>query len=94
MTSEPTNTPYSSKCMILSEFWLNYRDEEGFEDFIEYNDLALPLSFAIAENIIESTPVAEIYILEGWELLCNALGLDSKQNYQTLEDMFLEAGKE
>lgn len=93
MTSEPTSTPYSKKCEILSTFWMNYRDQEGFEDFIEYNDLALPLAFAIAENIVESTQVAEVYILESWELMCSALGLDSKLNYESLDDMFLEAGK-
>lgn len=93
MTSEPTSTPYSKKCEILSTFWLNYRDQEGFEDFIEYNDLALPLAFAINENIVESTQVAEVYVLEGWELLCGALGLDAKLNYESIDDMFLEAGK-
>jgi hypothetical protein len=72
---------------------LNYRDQEGFEDFIEYNDLALPLAFAITENIVESTQVAEVYVLEGWELLCGALGLDAKLNYESIDDMFLEAGK-
>ena len=93
MTSEPTSTPYSKKCEILSTFWLNYRDQEGFEDFIEYNDLALPLAFAITENIVQSTQVAEVYVLEGWELLCGALGLDAKLNYESIDDMFLEAGK-
>jgi hypothetical protein len=93
MTSEQISTPYGKKCEILSTFWLNYRDQEGFEDFIEYNDLALPLAFAITENIVESTPVAEVYVLEGWELLCGALGLDAKLNYESIDDMFLEAGK-
>lgn len=93
MTSEAINTPYFRKCQILSDFWLNYRDQEGFEDFIEYNDLALPLAFAIAENIVESTKIAETYVLEGWELLCGALGLDANLDYQSIDDMFLEAGK-
>ncbi len=92
MTSEPTNIDYSKKCLILADFWLNYKDEEEFNDFVEYNDIGLPLAFMITENIVESTQVGEIYVNEAWELLCAALNVDSKQNYDTLEDMFLDAG--
>ncbi len=83
---------FSKKVFILSEFWLNYRDQEGFEDFVEYNDIGLPLSFMIAEDIVNSTPVAEAYITECWDLLCAALKIDSKQSYDSLEDMFMESG--
>lgn len=92
MTSEPTNIDYSKKCLILADFWLNYKDEEEFDDFVEYNDIGLPLAFMITENIVESTQIGEIYVNEAWELLCAALNVDSKQNYDTLEDMFLDAG--
>jgi hypothetical protein len=78
--------------LILADFWLNYKDEEEFDDFVEYNDIGLPLAFMITENIVESTQVGEIYVNEAWELLCAALNVDSKQNYDTLEDMFLDAG--
>ena len=92
MTSEPTTIPYSKKCFLLGDFWLNYKDEEGFEDFVEYNDIGLPLAFMISEDIVLSTTVAEIYVNEAWELLCAALNVDSKQDYDVLEDMFLDAG--
>lgn len=92
MTSEPTTIPYSKKCLILADFWLNYKDEEGFEDFVEYNDIGLPLAFMIAEDIVLSTPIAEVYVNEAWELLCAAMNVDSKQNYDSLEDMFIDAG--
>lgn len=92
MTSEPTNTPYSRKCFILGDFWLNYKDEEDFEDFVAYNDIGLPLAFMIAEDIVESSTVGEVYVNEAWELLCAAMQIDSKQSYDSLEDMFIEAG--
>jgi hypothetical protein len=92
MTSESTNIPYSKKCLILSDFWLNYKDEEDFEDFVAYNDIGLPLAFMIAEDIVVSNPVAEVYVNEAWELLCSALNVDSKQDYDSLEDMFIDAG--
>ncbi len=92
MTSEPTNISYSKRCFILSDFWLNYKDEEDFEDFVAYNDIGLPLAFMITEDIVKSTTVAEVYVNEAWELLCTALKIDSKQDYDSLEDMFIDAG--
>lgn len=92
MTSEPTTIPYSKKCLILADFWLNYKDEEGFEDFVEYNDIGLPLAFCIAEDIVLSTTVAEVYINEAWQLLCAAMNIDSEVDYDSLEDMFIDAG--
>jgi hypothetical protein len=92
MTSEPTSIPFSKKCFILADFWLNYKDDEDFEDFVSYNDIGLPLSFMIAENIVESSAVGEVYINEAWELLCAAMNVDSKQDYDSLEDMFIDAG--
>jgi len=92
MTSEPTNISYSKRCFILSDFWLNYKDEEDFEDFVAYNDIGLPLAFMITEDIVKSTTVAEVYVNEAWELLCKALDIDSKQDYDSLEDMFMDAG--
>lgn len=77
---------------MLSDFWLNYKDEEEFEDFVDYNDIGLPLAFMITEDIVLSTPVAEVYVNEAWELLCAALQVDSKQDYDSLEDMFIDAG--
>jgi hypothetical protein len=92
MTSEPTNISYSKRCFILSDFWLNYKDEEDFEDFVAYNDIGLPLAFMITEDIVKSTTVAEVYVTEAWELLCSALNIDSKQDYDSLEDMLMDAG--
>lgn len=87
-------TEFNKRVAILSDFWLNYKDQDGFEDFVEYNDIGLPLSFMIAEDIVKSTPVAEAYITECWELLCAALNIDSKLSYDSIDDMFLEAGQQ
>ena len=45
-------TDYKTKCSILNQVWLTYRYEDEFEDFIEYNDLGLPLAAMIDEEII------------------------------------------
>ena len=80
------STPIETKCEILSDLWIDYRGEETFTDFIEYNDLALPLAFAIANGIVNITPKAEMFITESFELLLAALGIED-EGFDSLEDM-------
>ena len=81
-------TPYDTKYAILSELWTNYKDDKQFKDFFEYNDLGLPLAFMIDQKIVESTPVAQVYIEETFEQLVELLGLDSDDEYGSIEEMF------
>lgn len=83
---------YKKKCSILNQLWCDYRHEEEFEDFVAYNDLGLPLAAMIDEEIVVSTPRAEIYINETYDLLIAALEIDD-QDYDSLEQMFFEAGR-
>jgi hypothetical protein len=76
--SDTATTPYSNKCEILAELWLNYRSDEQFADFTEYNDLGLPLAYAIANDIVKSTEMAQRFIEETFDLLL--AGLDIEDN--------------
>jgi hypothetical protein len=81
-------TPYNIKYAILSDLWTQYKTDKDMADFFEYNDLGLPLSFAIEQKIVESTPTAQVYIEETFELFCESLGLDSDEEYESMEEMF------
>lgn len=83
-------TNFSNKCDILAELWLDYRGEEDFADFIEYNDLGLPLAFAISQDIIKSSPRAEGYINEAYDLLLAALEIEDGE-FDTLDDVLMNA---
>ena len=48
-------TPFSNKVAILADLWINYRDDEQFQDFIEYNDLGLPLGYLINTELATPT---------------------------------------
>ena len=91
MNSDSTNTDFSKKCEILDELWMNYRGEQAFETYMEYNDLALPLAFAINEDIIESSKVAEGYINEAWMFLCEMLNVDPNLYYESLDHLMSAA---
>jgi len=53
-----TNTDLASKCDILSDIWINHSENEWFQDFIEINDLGLPMGYFISNGIVEATPLA------------------------------------
>jgi hypothetical protein len=86
-------TTYANKCNILAEVWLDYRGEEDFNDFVEYCDLGLPLAFSISQNIIESSPQAELYINEAFDLLLEALDIKEDMGFDTIDDVLMHANK-
>ena len=62
-------TDYASKVDILNDLWINYSEEEEFQDFIEMNDLGLPLAHCISNGIVESTPLAEQLVNQSFNSL-------------------------
>jgi len=81
-------TPLSSRAQILGDLWMNYRDDEEFLDFIEYNDLGLPLAYALANGIVEkATSAAETLIDETFELLLGALEIPQDEGFESLDDL-------
>jgi hypothetical protein len=79
-------TTFDNKTIILSELWLNYRDDEGFRDFIEYNDLALPFAFAISEGLVATQDPMVKFIEDAWEILLSTLNIDDG-DYSKLDDL-------
>ena len=81
-------TSFDNKCKILADLWMNYRDDEDFVDFCDYNDIGLPLAYFVASEMAKINEVAEIYINETFDLLCASLGLPLDSVYDSLELMF------
>jgi hypothetical protein len=79
-------TTFDNKCSILADVWLNYRYDEEFVDFIEYNDMGLPLAYAIAEGIVKSTELAESFVNEAFDLLLAGLAIDDT-GFENLDDI-------
>ena len=85
--SKDLSQGFDSKCNILAELWLGYRQDEQFRDFIEYNDLGLPLAYAFSNELATPTGIAERYIEESYALLLEALGLPDSALFESLEEM-------
>jgi len=82
-----TTTTFDSKCDILSDLWIQYKGDSQFEDFISYNDLGLPLAYAIATNIIDKTAKSEVLVNETFDLLLQSLNL-TDEGFDSLDDLF------
>jgi hypothetical protein len=81
-------TPFSSRCEILAELWLDYRDDEDFLDFISYNDLGLPLAYGITNSLAKLTENGEAIINETWNLLLAGLSIEEDIGFETLDKLF------
>ena len=69
----------ANKITILAELWMNYRDDEELQDFIEYNDLGLPLSYFLMNEIVLPTDQAEVYINETYDLFVASLAVEDRE---------------
>jgi hypothetical protein len=81
-------TTFSNKAQILSEIWLDYREDEEFKDFVQYNDLGLPLAYAVANGIADTNPILERFVSETFDLLLAGLGVSEDTGFEFLDDVF------
>jgi hypothetical protein len=85
--TEQATTPFSTKAEILADLWLNYRNDDEFVDFIEYNDIGLPLAYAIANDIVKTTDVATRFIEETFALLLEGIDVEGDTGFENLDDI-------
>jgi len=81
-------TSFETMCSILAELWSNYRQDKELQDFIEYNDLGLPLAFLIDSSLVDASPTAKDYVVETWQIFLSALGLENDIEWKSLDQIF------
>lgn len=70
---------FSDKCGILGQFWFEFRDDEKLGEFIEYNDVGLPLAWFISAGVVQPLPTAEDFIDETFALFLAALEVTEEE---------------
>ena len=83
-------TSATNKIKILAELWMNYRDDDSFADFVDYNDIGLPLAYFVDSNIVDMTPRADLYLTETFDLLLASLGLED-EGFDSFDEMLTRA---
>ena len=77
---------FDNKISILAELWMNYRDDEELQDFIEYNDLGLPLAYFLMNEIVLPTSQSELYINETYDLFIASLQVADRE-WESLDEV-------
>ena len=77
---------FENKITILAELWMNYRDDEDLQDFVEYNDLGLPLAYFLMNEIVLPTSQSELYINETYDLFIASLQVEDKE-WESLDEL-------
>lgn len=65
---------FADKAGIVGQLWIEFRNDEDFTAFMDYNDLGCPLAYMVAEGIVkEVTPLGEEMINETYKMLLDLL---------------------
>jgi len=83
-------TNFSNICGILGKLYQDYKEDKDLKDFIEFNDLGLPLAYFTAEGLSEVSEDGKKYILETWELFLVSLGIPDT-GFEDLDQVFFTA---
>lgn len=86
--SESKGTTFENKCNILSEVWVDYRDEKDLEEFLTYNDLGLPLGFMVSEALVTPSQKAKDMIAETFDLLLGTLEVEDI-GFESFDELML-----
>lgn len=81
-------TSFENKCAILSELWIRDRNAEGYKEFVEFNDLGLPLAYAIHNGLVVKTSRSDELVSETFAMFLDILGVedDGWHDYQQILD--------
>ena len=84
--AKSSKTSFAKQCEILGELWLEHSDDEDFKEFFEYNNLGVPLAYAIDQKLVISTPKAERFIGESFRILLAGLEVEDT-GFDSLSDL-------
>jgi len=78
---------FEQKCKILGQLWSEFKDEEGWEDFVDFNDISLPLAFLLDMKMAENpSSLAINFIEQTFVSLLTRVNLEDA-GWESLEDI-------
>jgi len=71
---------FADKAGILGQLWIEFRDDEDFKNFTEYNDIGLPMAYFQAHGLVkELTPLGEDMVSETFSMLIDLLDVTEEE---------------
>ena len=80
-------TDFTKVCEILGTLYANYKEDDDLKDFIDFNDLGLPLAYFVSESLAEVSDDGARYITETWQLFLASMDLED-DDWNSLDEMF------
>lgn len=65
---------FARRAELLGEMWMCYRDDEVFAEFLDYNDIGVPLAYAVSSGLALVSDEGRRMIDESYEMLLTVLG--------------------
>jgi hypothetical protein len=90
----PSKTSFTDKCEILSQVWVNWKDEEdsseGWKSLFRMNDVGFPFAYLVRNGYasVKKSIAGENPIEETWQDFCHSLSIDPEAKYSDIIDMF------
>jgi len=83
---------FSDKTGVIGQLWIEFRNDEDFEAFMDYNDLGCPMAYMVAEGLIKDlTPVGEEMIEETFKMFLELINVTEEEIDSVLPDKNLGA---
>lgn len=79
-----------AKAEILVQFTQDSFNDETYSDFFDYNDLGIPLSIAIVQDMVILTDAGEQLLDETWKDLCLLFEANPDDEYESIDDLTTE----
>lgn len=67
---------FADKAGILGQLWIDFREDDNFKAFMEYNDIGVPMAYYLAEGLVTGlTPLGEQYVEESIDMMFKLLDI-------------------
>lgn len=83
-------TDFVNKVSILASLWANYQGDSGMADFMEFNDIGLPLAYLTEEKLAVMTDEGARFVNETFDLLLEALDIED-EGFEYLDEVLAKA---
>ena len=77
----------SKKAEILVQFTQDYFNSGEYDEFFDYNDLGIPMSIAITQDMVILTDAGEQLLDETWNELCLLFNANPDDEYESIDDL-------
>ena len=79
-----------TKAEILVQFTQDHFNSGEYDEFFDYNDLGIPLSIAITQDMVILTDSGEELLEETWKELCLLFNANPDADYESIDDLTIQ----